>query len=84
MQSHRRFKQSLLNLLLISSKIALSLEKRSCIFSHLDAGNTYLEEQDIPYQTTWDLWQNVLGLALIPLLTLVLSYVQLRRMKLTT
>ncbi|XP_076467726.1 broad substrate specificity ATP-binding cassette transporter ABCG2-like isoform X2 [Babylonia areolata] len=45
-----------------------------------DLGNAYLEAQDIPYETTWDLWVNEVALLIFALGFFVLSYVQLRRL----
>ncbi|KAF7233474.1 hypothetical protein EG68_08766 [Paragonimus skrjabini miyazakii] len=44
-------------------------------------GTLYLYDQDISYQTTWNLWSNVLGQSIITIVFYVLCYVQLRRIK---
>lgn len=46
-----------------------------------EAGNQYLEDQGIPYETAWDLWQNMVALFGILLVFLLLTYIQLRRIK---
>ena len=49
-----------------------------------DAGNAYLREQGIDNSTAWDIWQNVLALICICIITMTLAYVQLRRLKTTS
>lgn len=44
------------------------------------AGNAFLEDQGIEYETAWDLWKNELGLLVMSLVCLCLAYVNLRRM----
>ncbi|KAH8875584.1 ATP-binding cassette sub-family G member 2 [Schistosoma japonicum] len=41
-------------------------------------GTTYLEDQQIPYKTTWDLSYNVVGLLAIMIIFYILCYIQLR------
>ncbi|CAH8537006.1 unnamed protein product [Heterobilharzia americana] len=41
-------------------------------------GTTYLEDQEIPYKTSWDLWYNVVGEVIISIVFYILCYVQLR------
>nr|CAH8848314.1 unnamed protein product [Trichobilharzia regenti] len=41
-------------------------------------GTTYLEDQEIPYKTTWDLWYNVFGQVVIMIIFYILCYIQLR------
>ncbi|CAH8538290.1 unnamed protein product [Schistosoma bovis] len=41
-------------------------------------GTTYLEDQEIPYMTGWDLWSNVVGLVVIMIAFYILCYVRLR------
>ncbi|KAL8563939.1 hypothetical protein ACOMHN_059369 [Nucella lapillus] len=43
------------------------------------SGNDYLINQDIPYETSWDLWVNEVAMAIFALGFFVLSYIQLRR-----
>ncbi|XP_046581396.1 broad substrate specificity ATP-binding cassette transporter ABCG2-like [Haliotis rubra] len=44
-------------------------------------GDEYLSQQGIAYETTWDLWVPQVALAAISLGFLILSYIQLRRLK---
>jgi len=44
-------------------------------------GEEYLTQQGIPHGTAWDLWQNIMALAIIAIGMLVISYVQLLRIK---
>ncbi|TPP64886.1 Placenta-specific ATP-binding cassette transporter [Fasciola gigantica] len=44
-------------------------------------GTQYLYDQDIGYETPWDLWMNVFGQIMITLGFYVLCYIQLRRIK---
>lgn len=46
-------------------------------------GQSVLEEKNIAYETTWDVWQNFLALTMISILFLILSGIQLFRMKKT-
>ncbi|CAG5134414.1 unnamed protein product, partial [Candidula unifasciata] len=48
------------------------------------SGNTYLNEQQISHQYTWDLWCNHMALLIHAAFLMLLTYVQLRRMKKTT
>ncbi|KAF6030215.1 hypothetical protein EB796_011486 [Bugula neritina] len=41
----------------------------------------WLEKNKIAYKTSWDLWQNIMALAAITVGLLILSYIQLRRIK---
>ncbi|XP_074648861.1 broad substrate specificity ATP-binding cassette transporter ABCG2-like isoform X2 [Tubulanus polymorphus] len=45
------------------------------------AGNAYMKAQGIAFETSWDLWQNLLALGAITVIMLFLSYVQLIRLK---
>jgi ATP-binding cassette subfamily G (WHITE) protein 2 len=45
------------------------------------SGETYLKQQGIAYETTWDQWQNIMALGLIAVGLMTISYIQLRRMK---
>ena len=47
-------------------------------FSDPNAGNAYLESMDIPYESDWDLWQNIVALAGMTGGLLILTYVALR------
>ncbi|CAL8069748.1 unnamed protein product [Calicophoron daubneyi] len=42
-------------------------------------GILYLNDQDIPYESTWDLWSNLLGQSIITIFFYILCYIQLRR-----
>ncbi|XP_046345646.1 broad substrate specificity ATP-binding cassette transporter ABCG2-like isoform X1 [Haliotis rufescens] len=44
-------------------------------------GDDYLQSQGIAYETTWDLWVPQVALGAFSLIFLLLSYVQLRRLK---
>ncbi|CAL1536563.1 unnamed protein product [Lymnaea stagnalis] len=46
-------------------------------------GNVYLQEQNIAYAEPWDFWQNYVALVSYGWLLLILTYIQLRRMKKT-
>lgn len=46
-------------------------------------GEQVLTQQDIPHQTDWHFWSNYLALLLMILVSLLLSYIQLVRMKKT-
>ena len=50
-----------------------------CVFS--DTGDEYMDIQGIPYGIAWDLWLNLVALWGFTILFLILTYVQLRRMK---
>ncbi|GFO02325.1 ATP-binding cassette sub-family g member 2-like [Plakobranchus ocellatus] len=45
------------------------------------SGNIYLDTQDIRYGSDFDLWVNLIALAAMTALFLILSYIQLRRIK---
>ncbi|XP_071128832.1 broad substrate specificity ATP-binding cassette transporter ABCG2-like isoform X1 [Mytilus edulis] len=44
-------------------------------------GNDYLIDQNIPYQTSWDFWQNIVALGAMSVISMTGTYIQLRRMK---
>jgi hypothetical protein len=44
-------------------------------------GKAFLEQQDIAYETGWDLWRNIFAIGLIAIGMETLAYIQLRRMK---
>jgi hypothetical protein len=44
-------------------------------------GAAFLRDQDIPYETAWDLWYNLMALGIMAIGIGVLGYIQLRRMK---
>ncbi len=46
-------------------------------------GSDILTELEIEHSTSWDLWKNFVALALITIGLLILTYVQLRRIKKT-
>lgn len=54
---------------------------RACISSNPQAGNLFLEEQGIKYDTAWHLWQNELALFLLSILFMILAYIQMRTIK---
>ncbi len=41
-------------------------------------GNVYLARQGIDYESTWDLWSNLVALGGITLCLMVLTYIRLR------
>jgi len=59
-----------------SSTVANGTEVSIC---DENAGNNYLEDQGIPYATTWDLWFNHVMLLAIVILFMCLTYLQLRK-----
>ena len=64
--------------------LCLSNDTNNCPFSGTDILNTnVLEPQDIVYESNWTLWQNFVALAGITLSFLILTYIQLLRMKKT-
>ncbi|KAK2168128.1 hypothetical protein LSH36_20g08005 [Paralvinella palmiformis] len=46
-----------------------------------DSGTKYMDRQGIPHSSLWDLWFNEVMLAVIGLGFLILTYIQLRRLK---
>ncbi|KAK2184513.1 hypothetical protein NP493_262g02003 [Ridgeia piscesae] len=46
-----------------------------------DYGNSYLMKQGIPFETTWDLWSNQVALLCLAVVFLIITYIQLRRIK---
>lgn len=46
-------------------------------------GEEILKEQNIDYETTWDLWKNFVALLVMTAIFLLFAYVQLLRMKKT-
>lgn len=46
-------------------------------------GEQVMNDLDIPYGTTWDLWKNFLALVIMTLLFLILTYIRLVRIKKT-
>ena len=46
-----------------------------------DSGNEYLISQDIEFDTAWDLWENIVALFCMTIIFLIISYIQLRRIK---
>lgn len=61
---------------MVHSQITTSVLSLFCS----DYGNQYLTSQDIPYNTTWDLWMNEVALFVIACGFFVFSYIQLRRL----
>lgn len=57
----------------------LTNQTNNCQFN----GNTILKEKDIEYETDWDMWKNFCALTIIALIFLILSFIQLLRMKKT-
>ena len=51
-----------------------------CICSS-DSGNAYMITQGIEFSTAWDLWENIVALVCMTIIFLILSYIQLRRIK---
>ena len=52
----------------------------SCICSS-DSGNGYMISQGIEFSTAWDLWENIVALVCMTIIFLIISYIQLRRIK---
>lgn len=44
-------------------------------------GNDYLRDQNIPYDSNWDFWQNIVALLSMSAIAMIGTYIQLRRMK---
>ena len=44
-------------------------------------GNDYLRDQNIPYESNWDFWQNIVALLSMAVIAMIGTYIQLRRMK---
>ena len=53
--------------------------KLSCFASVY--GHQYLSDLGIAHETSWDMWQNIMALAIIGIGVEFLAYVQLRRVK---
>jgi len=74
-----------LNMLTINEMTGLSFngtaEVRNVTSSFIYTGEQYLKDQGIPYETTWDVWQNIMALGLIAVGLMVVAYIQLRRIK---
>ena len=51
------------------------------VFRRQKVGETYLDLQDIAYDTTWDLWHNIAALAAMTVAFLCIAYILLRRVK---
>ena len=51
-------------------------------FVSLDSeqGNVYLSQQDIEYETDFDLWQNIMALLIFAAFFLILTYIRLLTM----
>jgi len=49
----------------------------------LVTGTSVLKQKKIPYETSWNVWQNIFALAMITIGFLLLAFVQLIRMKKT-
>ncbi|CAL1544612.1 unnamed protein product, partial [Lymnaea stagnalis] len=74
------FKYSLKALYIIEFKGRLfCANETSC-----QPGDTYLSMQDMNYTEPWDFWQNYVAMAVYTLCLLILTYIQLRRMKKTS
>ncbi len=71
------------NLLLINEFMGLTF----CLSNNTQIcqtnGSEILTELNIEHSTSWDLWKNFVALALITIGLLILTYVQLRRIKKT-
>ena len=52
--------------------------KTYLIFSTTMSGNIWLEQNGVPYETTWDLWQNIVALSSMTFILLFLTYFVLR------
>ena len=52
------------------------------LFVSLDSeqGNVYLSQQDIEYETDFDLWQNIMALLIFAAFFLILTYIRLLTM----
>ena len=48
------------------------------IFSDAEAGNDYMRDQGISYDTHWDLWHNQVAMLCIFIITLTLTYIRMR------
>jgi hypothetical protein len=44
-------------------------------------GTEFLKDQDIAYETAWDLWSNLMALGIMTVGIGFLGYIQLRRIK---
>ncbi|XP_041364634.1 broad substrate specificity ATP-binding cassette transporter ABCG2-like [Gigantopelta aegis] len=52
-----------------------------CTGTNCTSGNKYMDTQGIQYTTTWDLWQKEVALLGFVVITFILAYIQLRRIK---
>jgi ABC-type multidrug transport system permease subunit len=71
------------NILLINEYMGLTLCSANNTNICQTDGSDILTELEIEHSTSWDLWKNFVALALITIGLLILTYVQLRRIKKT-
>ncbi len=63
----------------IATKAGIGTQRTFLLFIFPSVyGNDYLRQQGIPYETSWDLWVNTVGLSAISLVLLTFSYLRLR------
>ena len=59
----------------------VNIWQRLFSFCFSNAGNQFLEKSDIPYETEWDYWVNVVALSSMTFVLFVFTYIALRRIK---
>jgi len=66
-----------------SGVIKIDDDDKSPLFmiGRMKTGSEYLTEQGIAHETGWDLWRNIVALAVIFIGLLIVAYIQLRRIK---
>jgi hypothetical protein len=71
------------NFFLVNEFVGLKMATSIGFGNETVDGETVLTTEKIDYQSSWDLWKNLLALSLITVIFFVLAFVQLVRMKKT-